>query len=89
MSKHNTQVPAFNYDTHVRELNERFGRLVKQLGPINKRGSVRHKFEVDFSYALNELKLCPQYLQGKRFDQASAIVSNLITVLKQNQEERA
>lgn len=89
MSKQFNQSPSFNYDTHVKELNERFGRLVKQLKSDNKRGTVRHKFEVDFAYALHELKNCPTYLQGKRFDQASAIVSNLINHLKQNQEERA
>lgn len=83
---------VFNYDTHVKELTERFGRLIKQLGPNNKKdwsakpepvASVRYEFEVDFAYALHDLKVAPLYLQGKIFDQASGIVSVLISHLKQ------
>jgi hypothetical protein len=81
--------PAFNYDAHIKELNDKFGRLVKQLGANNKAGSTRHEVEVEFSYALNELKNCPTYLQGKRFDQASAIVASLITSLKKVQDEKS
>lgn len=86
-SNHNT--PAFNYDSHVKELNERFARLIKQLGTNNKAGTTRHEYEVEFSYALHELKNCPQYLQGKRFDQATAIVQALFNQLKKSNEEKA
>lgn len=87
-----TQAPAapiVNYTSHVRELNERFGRLVKQLGTNNKRGSPRHEFEVNFSYALNEIDRCPNYLQGKMFDKASTLVNNLIATIKQQKEAAA
>jgi len=79
-------IPAFNYDAHVKELNDRFGRLVKQLGPNNKVGSIRYEFETEFSYSIHELKHCPIYLQGKRFDQATAIVANLLAELKKIQD---
>lgn len=74
----------------VSELNERFGRLVKQLGTSNKKGSPRYEYEVNFSYALHEILNCPIYLQGKMFDRASMIVNNLlITLLKQPKETPA
>lgn len=80
---------AFNYDAHVKELNERFSRLVKQLGPNNKVGTTRFEYEVEFSYSLHEMKRCPPYLQGKRFDQATSIVTALVTLLKKLQDEKA
>ena len=83
-----THPAAFNYEAHIKELNERFGRLVKQLGSNNKAKSVRYNFEVDFAYSLNELSRCPPYLQGKRFDHASGIVSSLIVQLKKLQDEK-
>jgi hypothetical protein len=80
----------FNYDVHVKELTERFNRLIKQLGPNNRKdwkatppvGSMRYNFEVDFMYALHEIQNSPSYLQGKMFDQASGIVNALINQLK-------
>lgn len=74
--------PTFNADTHVKELNERFARLVKNLGVSNKKGTDRYKFEVNFAYALNEILICPKYMQGKMFDVAAGIVSQLINHLK-------
>lgn len=85
MTKPTTAI-NFNYDVHVKELVERFNRLIKQLGPNNKKGTIRYDFEVDFTYALNEIKNCPPYLQGKMFDQASGIVSALINQLKHLRE---
>lgn len=95
MTKPTTPTVNFNYDVHVKELTERFNRLIKQLGPNNRKdwnanppvGSIRYDFEVDFTYALNEIKNCPQYLQGKMFDQASGIVSALINQLKHMKPE--
>lgn len=85
MTKPTTAI-NFNYDVHVKELVERFNRLIKQLGPNNKKGTIRYDFEVDFTYALYEIKNCPPYLQGKMFDQASGIVSALINQLKHLRE---
>jgi hypothetical protein len=84
----------FNYEVHVKELIERFNRLVKQLGPNNRKDwnvdpptySIRYEFETDFMYALNEIKNCPPYLQGKMFDNASGIVNALINQLRQIRE---
>ena len=84
----------FNYEVHVKELTERFNRLIKQLGPNNRKdwkanppaGSIRYDFEVDFMYALNEIKNCPPYLQGKIFDNASGIVTSLINQIKHLRE---
>ena len=89
MSKSNSTI-SFNYEVHVKELSERFARLIKQLGPNNKKdwtttppvGSARYNFEVDFMYALNEIKNSPPYLQGKMFDHASNIVNQLINHVK-------
>lgn len=78
----------FNYDVHVKELNERFARLVKQLGPNNKKGSERYGYEVSFAHALNEISSCPKYLQGKMFDQASVIVNNVINHLKSLEQSK-
>ena len=80
----------FNYEVHVKELIERFNRLIKQLGPNNRKDwnanppvpSIRYEFETDFMYSLNEIKNCPPYLQGKMFDNASGIVNALINQLK-------
>lgn len=84
----------FNYEVHMKELIERFNRLVKQLGPNNRKdwktnppsSSIRYEFEVDFMYALNEIKNCPTYLQGKMFDNASGIVNALINQLRHLRE---
>ena len=74
--------PSFNYDTHVKELAERFSRLVKQLGSNNRKGSPRYEYEVEFAHSLNEIRVCPKYLQGKMFDKASGIVNSLVNELK-------
>lgn len=85
MTKPTTAI-NFNYDVHVKELIERFNRLIKQLGPNNKKGTIRYDFEVDFTHALYEIKKCPPYMQAKMFDQASWIVSALINQLKHLRE---
>lgn len=96
-----SQATTFNHD-NVKELSERFARLIKQLGSNNRRTkegktkdgkdiyvkSLRYKFEVDFAYALHEIVSCPRYLQGKMFDNASGIVNDLITHLKSQREEK-
>lgn len=99
MSKPINTTPSFNADSHVKELNERFSRLIKNLGSNNRRiyseekgqflyeGSDRYRFEVDFSYALNEIQKCPPYMQGKMFYKASNVVSNLINHLKVQHED--
>jgi hypothetical protein len=74
---------SFNYDAHVEELTVRFGRLIKQLKSNNRKGTPRYNFEVEFSYALNEIKNCPPYLQGKMFDQATNVVNELINQINQ------
>ena len=79
--------PVFNYETHSKELSDRFARLIKQLGPINKKGTARYTFEVDFMHALNEIKTCPSYIQGKMFDRASGIISALVAHIKLQQPE--
>lgn len=80
---------AFNYDLHLREINERFSRLVKQLGINNKKGTDRYLFEVEFSYALNELKNSPPHQQEKYyFEVANGIINELITHLKAKQGDK-
>lgn len=87
MQKTHTEAPAvFNYDSHARELSERFNRLIKQLGPLNKKGTLRYNFEVDFTYAMDEVTRCPPYLQGKMFDKASSVVNALVNHLKIQQD---
>lgn len=80
----NNKNTSFNYDLHITELNDRFYRLIKQLGSNNEKGSKRYELEVDFAYALHEIKICPPYLQGKMFDKASGILSSLINMLRLN-----
>lgn len=72
----------------VRDLNERFNRLIKQMGANNKKGSTRYDLEVDFAYAINEIDNCPVYLQGKMIDLANEIVTNLVETIKQLKEEK-
>ena len=102
MSESKPVAPTFNYDVHVKDLNERFARLIKQLGSNNRSvkdgktkdgkwlylKSLRYKFETDFAYALHEISQCPKYLQGKMFDNASSIVNELITHLKNQREKQ-
>ena len=96
MSKPTTAI-NFNYDVHVKELVDRFNRLIKQLGPNNRKdwksnppvASPRYQFEVDFAYALRELADCPTYLRGKMFDQASGVVNALVNYLKQQKQQEA
>jgi hypothetical protein len=86
MAKQNSS-PVFNAEAHIKELNERFSRLIKNVGFSNKKGTDRYNFEVDFSYALNEIQFCPTYMQGKMFDKASGVVNSLITFLRENNED--
>ena len=81
MTKSNT-APHFNAELHVKELNERFSRLIKNFGANNRKGSDRYNYEVQFAYALNEIAQAPIYMKGKMFDRASNIVSKLIAQLK-------
>jgi hypothetical protein len=101
MSKHANPIPYFNAEAHVKELNERFSRLIKSLGANNRRmfsmeenkfidgGTARYNFEANFAHALNEIEQCPSYMQGKMFDKASVIVSRLITHLKTQKDSEA
>jgi hypothetical protein len=84
----NFPVSGFNYDSYSKELSDRFGRLIKQLSPVNKSGTQRYAFEVDFMYALNEIKNCPPYLQGKMFDKANNVVASLMAALKHQEESQ-
>jgi len=87
----------FNSEIHIKELNERFARLIKQLGPNNKayrkqndlyvRDTARAQFEIDFAWALHEITLGPSYLQGKNFDAATSVVNGLINYIKKQREE--
>lgn len=73
---------SFNQDTHLKELQERFGRLIKKMGPNNRKGTLRYNYEVEFMYSLNEIRLCPPYLQGKMFENASNVVTSLINLIQ-------
>jgi hypothetical protein len=86
IKKYSAPIPYFNAELHVKELNERFSRLIKNFGTNNRKGSDRYNFEVAFAYALNDIDQCPSYMQGKMFDKATSIVSRLIAALK-NQTE--
>lgn len=77
-----TPTPYFDAELHVKELNDRFGRLIKNLGPNNRKGSERYTLEVNFAYALNEIEQSPRYMQGKMFDKATGIITKLIGALK-------
>jgi hypothetical protein len=87
MTKPASNAPYFNSQLHVKELNERFGRLIKNFGSNNRKGTERYNFEVAFAYALNEIEQCPTYMQGKMFDKATSIVSRLIAALKTQSEQ--
>lgn len=92
---------SFNAELHVKELSERFSRLIKNLGMNNRRifsisklkffdeGSERYRFEVDFSHAMHELENCPPYMKGKMFDRASGVVNGLINALKDQRDVTA
>lgn len=73
------------HENHLKELQERFGRLIKKTGPNNKKGTLRYNYEVEFMYSLNEIRLCPPYLQGKMFENASNVVSSLINLIQLKQ----
>lgn len=81
--------PSFNSDIHVKELNERFARLIRGLGYNNSKGTDRYNFETEFAYAIHEITAGPVYMQGKMFDKAAAVVNNLINHLKALKEEAA
>lgn len=80
--KHIGATPAFSYDEHVKELKEKFSRLIRKLGRENARGTKRHEFEVNFAYALHELELGPAYLRGKLFEQANDVANALVVHVK-------
>jgi hypothetical protein len=86
MSKQTNQVPHFNTEVHLKEINERFGRLIKNLGSNNRKGTERYNFEVNFTYAIREIEQSPVYMQGKMFDKATGIVGRLIAALKTQNE---
>jgi len=74
--------PVFSYDEHVKELKEKFARLIRKLGLKNAKGSKRYEFEVNFAYALYELEVGPAYLRGKLFEQANEAANSLVTYVK-------
>jgi len=82
MIKHTNPTLSFNTELHVKEINERFGRLIKNLGSNNRKGTERYNIEVNFAYAIREIELSPIYMQGKMFDKATGIVGRLIAALK-------
>ena len=90
MSQKTLNQPVNLYsETHTKELSERFGRLIKKLGPVNKKGSLRYNYEVEFMYALNEIMLSPPYLQGMMFENANNVINSLVNLiqLKQNSDK--
>ena len=89
MSKQTNPIPAFNTEVHLQEINERFGRLIKNLGSNNRKGTERYNFEVNFTYAIREIEQSPVYMQGKMFDKATGIVGRLIAALKIQNEASA
>ena len=83
MKHHNaTTAPVFNYEDHVKELKERFARLIWSLGPNRSKGTKRYDYEVDFAYALNDLEQGPPYLRGKLFEKANAVANSLVAYIK-------
>lgn len=94
-SRSGNQAAPFN-EALVKELQERFNRLVKELGWTSKttkgsyeKGTERYKFEVDFVYAIREIELAPAYLKGKVFDKALNIVNSLIGRIKTRTNDTA
>lgn len=92
MTKHANPIPYFNAELHLKELNDKFGRLIKNFGANNKKGSERYNLEVNFAYAMHEIQQSPPYMQGKMFDKATNMVSRMIGSLRadtpvQTQEE--
>lgn len=82
-SHHNaSHHPIFNYEDHVKELKERFARLIWSLGPNRGKGTKRYDYEVDFAYALNDLEQGPPYLRGKLFEKANAVANSLVAFIK-------
>ena len=81
-----TTITPFNTELHLTELNERFGRLIKNFGVSNKKGTERYNFEVNFAYAVNEITQSPAYMQGKMFDKATSIIGRMISALKTKNE---
>ena len=73
-----------NIEAQVKEVNSKFARLIRSLGHDNTKGSERHRFEVDFAYALHEITMAPIYMQQKFVDRANLIVADLIKQIKTN-----
>ena len=86
MSKFTNSIPPFNTEIHIKEINERFGRLIKNFGSNNRKGTDRYNFEVNFTYAIREVEQSPTYMQGKMFDKTTSIISRLINALKTQNE---
>lgn len=73
---------VFDYEIHVKELKERFARLISTLGYHRGVGTKRYEYEVDFAYALNDLEQGPPYLRVKLFEKANAIANSLVAYIK-------
>ena len=80
--KFSPAISSFNQETHLKELQERFGRLIKKMGPNNKNGTLRYNYEVEFMYSMQEIRFCPPYLQGKMFENATNVVTSLINLIQ-------
>lgn len=70
----------------LKELRERFQRLVWQLGFNNIKGTDRYTFEVEFSYAVHEATTGPKYIREKMLDRASGVIGTLVSFLKSRQQ---
>ena len=46
----------------------------------------RYKFETEFAYILNDIVVSPDYIVQKHMDRANALISNLITLIKDRGE---
>ncbi len=64
-------------DLQVQEINNEFKNRTKALGYDNTKGTLRHKYEVDFAYALNDIRWAPIYIAQKFVDRLESIVVNL------------
>lgn len=87
---------VFITDAMIRDVCEKFGRLIKTLGINNSSGigwqnnqsrrrrppTDRYRFEVEFAYALNELQRGPYCMRTRLYDELSQVVIRLIEHLK-------
>jgi hypothetical protein len=70
-------VPSY-VQKQISDMNQRFQRLVRQLGNDNSQGTDRHSFETDFAYSLREIELAPQYIVQKFVDRSGYVIDDLI-----------